>query len=677
MPLTTQPTLTSRSFYAAFVSEFLEADDDQIIGKLSRHHVALHEAAEGEQIRAWERELKILRTAFQVVGEKCATWSILLEVSLHRLGKRLDAVVLSPGVVSVVEFKVGASRYDSAAWLQTESYAHALRDFHQASQTRVIVPILCAEKGPDRPIRVRTFEGIADLIETNARTLAVGLDAAAQLGHGSNEVQNWREFDESPYRPTPTIIDAARAIYAGHQIAEIGRGDASDEALQRTASALKAAVRDAESRREKTVCFVTGAPGAGKTLLGLDLALTRTHGAAPAVLLSGNRPLVHVLTEALATDSAARTQMSKEKARQQADAAIQNLLGYLKQYTTGEVPPEHVIVFDEAQRAWDAQVGEKLLGRPQSEPEIFLDILNRLPWACLVCLVGPGQEINRGEGGLALWGAALAKAVARGQPWRVLAAPQALRGGPAVAGPGLLPTEGIASFPVHEEPRFHLTNSLRAFRNERQVQWVAKLLEGNLQGARNVAAEMAVPPALLSRDLSETKAWLRQYRRGGRSTGLLASSGAVRLVADGVPPAPRSNELDAIGHWFLKPFTDYRSAGALETPLSEFGCQGLEVDYVGLCWGGDLLWGETGWMARRMRAPRWQKVADAEHQRFRVNSYRVLLTRARAGTVIYVPQGADEDPTRNPSDLDSVADALMRAGCQPLTGIPTPLRVEE
>jgi hypothetical protein len=666
-----QQQFEPRAFYASSCGAFLAAEEQSILGHLSGQHVRLHASAEAEQIRAWTREVEVLKSTLRQIGPRCQSWSVLLEVSLFRLGKRIDAVVLSPGVVTVIEFKIGAHRFEGQHRIQTERYAHALRDFHEASQSRLIVPVLCCERAPQKPIEFASYDGVADLIEANAETLALALMAAANQ---RADVQESAEpdiegFVRSAYRPTPTIVEAAQALYAGHKIAEIGRGDAADAELQRTADALKEILREAEIRSEKVVCFVTGAPGAGKTLLGLDLALASRSGTAPAALLSGNRPLVHVLTEALAVDASKRTGVTKAQAKYEADAAIQNLLGYLREHTDGATPPEHVIVFDEAQRAWDAEVGQELLGRPKSEPELFLDILHRLGWSCLVCLVGPGQEINRGEGGLALWGEALLSARATGQAWKVIAAPQALHGGPDVVGAGLFSHDQPNSILVAEDARLHLQNSIRAYRNSVQGDWIAALLDGRIPEARLLADDMPAAPVLLTRNLEDARAWLRQHRRGGRSAGLLCSSGAVRLIAEGIPPPPRSNELAAIGHWFLKDFGDFRSAGALEVPMSEFGCQGLELDYIGLCWGGDLIWGEDRWVARDMRAPKWQLARQAERQRFRLNGYRVLLTRARAGTVIYVPQGDQVDPTRQPAEFDAIADALSRAGASSLAPI--------
>lgn len=225
---------------------------------------------------------------------------------------------------------------------------------------------------------------------------------------------------------------------------------------------------------------------------------------------------------------------------------------------------------------------------------------------------------------------------------------------------------GLDPAQIQREPQLHLANAIRAYRNPLHGKWVAALLTGDLEIARNIASHMPEAPAYLTRDLNAAKDWLKHRRRGGRSVGLLTSSGAVRLIGDGVPPAPRSNELGPIGHWFLKPWQDFRSSGALETPMSEFGCQGLELDYIGLCWGGDLIWTETGWTPRMMRAPRWQMVHAAEKKRFRLNGYRVLLTRGRAGSVIYIPPGEADDPTRPPREADAVANALLAAGCVPL-----------
>lgn len=653
-----------RAFWRGSSQVLLDADPQAVIGQLARRHVTFHAAAEAEQIRAWEREIELLREALTTVGDSARDWGLLLESPMLRLGKRMDAVVLLPGAVAVVEFKIGARRFDAADRDQVERYALLLRDFHEVSQSLTVVPILCAEYAtalPRQTLGEVVREGVSDLIATDGAGLAKALGIAAALGNNGTLVSS-QVFDTSAYRPTPTIVEAARALYAGHGISEIGRGDAADEALQEAGAKLRSLAASAERERQHLVCFVTGSPGAGKTLLGLDAALRNRSSDRPAILLSGNRPLVHVLTEALAADRAAQSEVSKAQARHEVSATIQNLLGFLKEHADGAPPPERVIIFDEAQRAWDEKVGQELMGRPSSEPALFLDILWRLEWACLICLVGPGQEINRGEGGLPLWGAAIERAASNGQVWQVVAAPQAIGGGPDIAGQGLVERAGQLGCQLVEEASLHLSNGMRAYRSPNQGRWVASLLSGDIAQAAQIAETMESPPAWLTRDLTTARDWLRYRRRGGRSVGLLASAGAVRLVAEGLPPTPRSSELDAIGHWFLKHWTDYRSAGALEVPLSEFGCQGLELDFASLTWGGDLIWTSDGWSPRRMNAPKWVKIGVIEKRRFRINAYRVLLTRARAGLIIHVPRGNIEDTTRAPHEFDAIANTLIAAG---------------
>ncbi|MCI4677666.1 DUF2075 domain-containing protein [Rhodoblastus acidophilus] len=659
-------TNAQRSFYRATVEEFLTTLTAEIVGHLSSRHVALHSSAQAEQIRAWEAEIAILHDAFSEMDVGVYGWSISLEVSLFRLAKRLDAVVLAPGVVAVVEFKIGEKSYLGAHKAQLERYACSLKDFHEASQSRLIVPILCADCAPQVSQSLQLCDGVANILFANRETLIDAFRLVAAQSDFDALPLDGVGFDASAYRPTPTIVEAAQALYQGHAIADIGRGDAADEELQAAAQALRDIVSGAETLRRKIVCFVTGAPGAGKTLLGLDLALKLRSGERPAALLSGNRPLVHVLTEALATDSARRGQKSKAAAKYEADSAIQNLLGYLKEHTDGAKPPEHVIVFDEAQRAWNAEVGQELMGRAKSEPALFLEILDRLEWCCLVCLVGPGQEINRGEGGLPLWAEAIADSIRNGVKWEIVAAPAAIDGGQLVCGDGLASDSDFASLDCRRVASLHLANAIRSYRNPLHGFWVAALLESDLVQARGFADQMDEPPTYLTRDLERARAWLRERRRGQRSVGLLCSSGAVRLVGDGVPPALRSNELSPIGHWFLKPYSDFRSGSALETPVSEYGCQGLEVDFAALCWGGDLIWDGHAFAPRRMQAPRWQKLRDPEKRRFRLNAYRVLLTRARAGTIIFIPSGSEDDPTRSPAEFDQTAAALLAAGCEAL-----------
>jgi hypothetical protein len=533
---------------------------------------------------------------------------------------------------------------------QVEDYALCIRDFHPASRRYTIVPLVCAENAPSTLISVPTIiEGVASAILASRLSLSDALKIAVSVAGKNLPRIRWQEFDLATYNPTPNIVDAARAVYSRHSVQEIGRSDADGMLLQRTSERLRYWVVEARKRQEHTVCLVTGTPGAGKSLLGLNLVLADGAGriaGEPAVMLTGNRPLVQVLRRALIADASQGEH--RVNARRAIESALQTLLGYLREHALGSgIPPEHVVVFDEAQRAWDAETGQKLLQRHRSEPELFLEILYRLPWACLVCLVGEGQEINRGEGGMALWSEALALEASANRQWHVIAPPDA-----ALVG-------------AESDLALRLSGAIRAYRNLQFTAWVDRLLAADVENALRLSREMRNPPASMTRDLRTLKEWLRARRRGGRRCGLLASSGAARLVAEGIPAPPMSNDLKIIENWFLRSWPDFRGSDSLEVPLNEFGCQGLELDYVGLCWGADLTWSPAlrHWVPRQMRAPAWQTIRRPQAQTYRLNSYRVLFTRAREGICIYVPRGSSGDSTQSPAEFDATANVLLTAGC--------------
>lgn len=654
--------MTTKSYFASSVADFLNLPTDDVLGRLAIRVGTEHSGDESSQIRAWRTQIELLKETLSRLAS--TGWGILLEMPLLRLGRRIDAIILINDKIACIEFKIGSSRFGSADIDQAVDYALCLRDFHAASRDLQIVPMLCADQAMETAVQqtIVFTDDVAECLLVNRNSLGTALKNVAFLS--GNKELSWNEYDAASYNPTPDIVTAAKGLYAGHTVREIGRADASAEALERTSNLLRQITNEAREQKKKVVCFVTGEPGSGKTLLGLDLVLTGNAGRVagePAALLSGNRPLVFVLQAAISEDARDRLKIKAKEAQRQAQQALQTLLGYLKDHLEpNSNPPEHVIVFDEAQRAWDADTGLKLLGRKSSEPDLFLEIMGRLPWACLVCLVGPGQEINRGEGGLALWGEALAKR----QDWSTYVSAEALKGEAGLSGlmDGLLENDLRPNI----QPELHLVTNLRAHRNKLHGRWVGTFLAANIQGAADIAAEMDHPPAYVTRDSNVMKAWLRSRLRGDQRVGLLASSGATRLIAEGLPPSPMSNDLDKVIHWFLKPHGDFRSSNALEMPLSEFVCQGLEIDYVGLCWGNDLSWSEDRWVPRKMRAPKWQIIKKEDAKQYRINAYRVLLTRARAGTVIYVPIGDPKDPSRQPADFDGVFEALLKAGCAPV-----------
>ena len=655
--------MLTKSYLAVSVPDFLRQSTEDILGRLAIRVGSEHSGNEKQQIRAWRIQIDLLKNALAKADSD--EWGILLELPLLRLGRRIDAIILIGEMIACVEFKIGSTTFSGADVDQTVDYALCLRDFHAASHGKRVVPVLCSDQAPlsSLPGSINFIDDVSQCIRTNGEGLSDVLGAITGLATGDQI--DWQAYDAATYSPTPDIVTAARSLYSGHSVKEIGRADATADALERTANRLKEIANEARRDQKKVVCFVTGEPGSGKTLLGLDLVFSGTAGRVaeePAALLSGNRPLVFVLQAAIAEDARQREGIKATEAQRQAQQALQTLLGYLKDHADADSdPPENVIVFDEAQRAWDADTGLKLLGRAKSEPELFLEIMGRLPWACLVCLVGSGQEINRGEGGLALWGEALAKT----DDWTAHISDKALAERAGLL--GFFDIAAGADVSLVNEPDLHLNSNLRAYRNNLHGAWVAALLDGNIQMAREISDAMDHPPALVTRDLSDMKAWLQVRRRGDQRVGLLASSGATRLVAEGMPPSPRSDDLSSVVHWFLKPAGDFRSSNALETPLSEFVCQGLEIDYAGLCWGNDLTWDGHEWVPRKMRAPKWQLLKKEDARQYRINTYRVLLTRGRAGTVIFVPNGDVADSTRAPKEFDGIYNVLLASGCQCLS----------
>ncbi|MBC2664305.1 DUF2075 domain-containing protein [Novosphingobium flavum] len=581
------------------------------------------------------------------------------------MGRRADLIVLEAGMVFVVEYKLGARHFDRSGLDQVYGYGLDLKHFHETSHARRIVPLLVATEAPAAPGPALRWDedGLAKPIGVAPAALA---HTIKQIASTSTEVHLDAEtWLAGRYRPTPTIVEAAQALYRGHQVEEISRSEAGAENLTVTADYIAAAIETAKRERRKIICFITGVPGSGKTLAGLNLATARqrAHSDEHAVFLSGNGPLVDVLREALALDAVAKAReagksTSKAVEERRAAAFIQNIHHFRDDaLATAVAPVEKVAVFDEAQRAWDVAQTSKFMqqkkgqvGFAMSEPEFLLSVMDRHEdWCAIICLVGGGQEINTGEAGIDEW----LRALERSFPHWQAHVPQTLTHTCQVA-------DEVTA------PALHLATSLRSFRAERLSDFVGHVISGDAAAARQVRTELDNYPLLFTRDLRAARTWLRSRRRGPERAGLLASSNGSRLKPHGVFVKAKIEP----AKWFLAATEDVRSSDALEDAGTEFDVQGLELDWACLCWDANLRRASDRWQALQFKGTTWQTVNDEQRQRYVANSYRVLLTRARQGLVVFVPQGESADATRPPAVYDAIAAFLAHCGFAVLPPLP-------
>jgi hypothetical protein len=397
--------------YRATVCEFLVQDEDAVIGRQSLVAGAAFTKLTAEQLEAWRQQVRILRSALAPFSDR--NLHLILEYPIPRRGKRIDVVIIAGNLILVVEFKCGARQYAREALIQVEDYCLDLRDFHEKSRQKILVPMLVATHAVDRPAPADDVSDfVAPIWFANAESLGrvLGEVIARYQGETRDPIDPER-WDNAEYAPTPTIVEAARVLYEGQNVREISRCHAGAENLTKTSAAVISAIEEARRYERKLICFVTGVPGAGKTLAGLNIVHNRElHEGSLGVFLSGNGPLVKVLCEALARDDCERTAKSIAESRRRVSTFIQNVHRFIDAHFSGSTPPpDRVVVFDEAQRAWNREQSWRKFKRECSEPEIMLDIMDRHDgWAAIVALVGSGQEINTGEAGLREWGRALA-----------------------------------------------------------------------------------------------------------------------------------------------------------------------------------------------------------------------------------------------------------------------------
>lgn len=656
-----------RPWFAQNLGQFRRQTPAQIAASLAYEQAARFGTLELKQRDSWEASAALLQDA---LAEGDASWNIFMECDLLRLEKRADAILLTDRAIFVLEFKIGAQTPDLNDLRQTDNYAMDLHDFHAGSRGVPIIPILIAPDAPKRAPDLPLFwHGVAPVMVANAtmlRAIVARAQATIPLPTTPIDADSWAR---SAYRPVPSVLEAARLLYRRNAVPDIGATRADAHNLTRTTDAIARVISKAQTEGGRYVVFVTGIPGAGKTLCGLNLVFgaLRESGAA---FLSGNVPLVTVLREALARDAAPEGGTAFQAAERAARTALQNVHRFLEHHVihAHETPEARIIVFDEAQRAWDQAQATRDGQRRKShlslsEPAHTLEIMARHDgWAVIVALIGNGQEINTGEAGLAEWG----RVIAASPSWRAVAA----RRSTIADDPAQRLAEGGAPWLAFDDD-LDLQTPIRSLRTSRGTEWVDAVLQGDAVTARAIAVATPELPYYITRDASAWRAALRARTRGLRRAGLVASSGARRLRAEGL-----GVQVPDIADWFLKRWPDIRSSEALETFATEYDCQGLELDVVGLAWGGDFLRHAGQWRARRFVGHQWQIVRGAEEQRYILNTYRVLLTRARYETIIWVPPGsASDDPfhdeTRPSAEMDALADFLLASGARPLEALPS------
>lgn len=670
------------SYYRSTVGTFTSTTRSEILAQLTLRHAASFAEMRSEVPLTWWDDVDSLQQTLLAVCRgkpEAQYWEILLEFEIPRKSGRIDAVLLAGARIVVLECK--ASDTGMAARRQLEEYATLLHYFHGGSQRRHLTPILvshavCDPEGQTRAwFRARqgelSFESlascwIAPVRICNWSELGEALLQQPDLGAAQLEAASW---DNAPYCPTPTIIEAAQALRTGLSIREIAMSEAAEHDITEVVAKLREIVEQARIQKQHVICFLTGVPGSGKTLIGLSLAHSGNHQADSIHFMSGNGPLVNVLQEVFRRQ-AMRDRVSAVDAKIRARTLIENVHLFASEYAdndTDRPPSNHVIIFDEAQRAWDLAQNRRKFNRNYSEPEMLLSIMARHEdWACVIALVGGGQEINNGEAGLGEWGKALTESPLS---WTVYASPEVVSGGTSTAGHRLFADADQAADLV-KIPLLHLRTSNRSLRAEDLAQWVNLVLLGNCDAAAamNVAARF---PLLLTRNLAVARRKLREQALGESRYGLVGSSKAARLRAEGLEPDSNFHGAYPWHHWYLAPPQDIRSSFACEVFATEFEIQGLELDWVGLCWGGDFIWSGSEWRPRRWHQsgiPKWCDIRGEADRQYRRNAYRVLLTRARQGMVIYIPSGAEEDSSRSPLEMDRTANYLIGCGAILLDG---------
>ncbi|MFZ4799173.1 MAG: DUF2075 domain-containing protein [Bacteroidia bacterium] len=650
-------------YYGDTIEQFLLKTRNEILGQIT----SLNQFDSNRNTnQSWERQIDILKE--NLVGLK---GELFFEFTIPRMGKRVDCMLIIQNIVFVVEFKVGEKEYLCSNYDQVWDYALDLKNFHKPSHSALLVPILVATEAKEVEfhfIETSHEDKLLKPLKATKNNLGEILEYCIKF-HKENGIIEGCDYIQGSYSPTPTIIEAAVTMYKNHSVADITRSDADAKNLTSTTKSISDIIECAQNEKKKVICFVTGVPGAGKTLVGLDIATKHldkekdTH----SIFLSGNGPLVAILQEALTRDTVKRAKeigerITKAKASEGVKAFIQIIHHYRDAYLVDpKAPFDHVAIFDEAQRAWNKEQTVNFMRRKKnqpdfaySEPEYLISCLDRhLDWAVIVCLVGGGQEINTGEAGISEWLYAIKNSFPQ---WEVQISPN------------LCDSEYNAFDAIAEiekdcktiyDKSLHLSVSMRSFRAENVSLFIKQLLDLDLKSARVTLKNISDKyPIVITRSVETAKNWLKEKARGSERYGIVVSSQAYRLKPLAIDVRVETDPV----HWFLADKEDVRSSYFLEDVATEFQVQGLELDWACVTWDGDFRFSEKEWETYSFVGSKWQNINKFERKLYLKNAYRVLLTRARQGMIIVVPEGNSEDHTRLPEFYNSTYNYLREIG---------------
>lgn len=651
-----------RSYYSAEIPDYLKTDNSSIFGDICNAH---NHDINDQTKNAWKAQIVILKEALEFFN----SGKVYFEFAIPRMGKRVDNIIIINNLVIVIEFKIGDNEYQKHAIDQVLDYCLDLQNFHEGSHNLILVPLLVATKANEIENKFEFIsKNIYKPIKSTQSNLKVVLNNVINESNINNKIDIYY-WENSIYKPTPTIIEASQALYSGHSVEEISRSDSGAINLSITSNCINIIIEKSKLNQTKSICFITGVPGAGKTLAGLNIANERRkiNEDEHAVFLSGNGPLVYVLREALARNDVENSKsinqnITKAQAKIKANAFIQNIHHFRDDnFETIKAPVEKVVVFDEAQRAWTKEKATtfmKIKGKEfnKSEPDFLIEVMNRHNDNCtIICLIGGGQEINTGEAGLSEWINALKNNV-NYKDWKIYYSNKIISDEDYLKNSELiewLELNGIKT------PDLHLSTSLRAFRSEMISKFITDILNIEKNSIQNLVSEIKnTYPIKITRNLETAKIWLKTMAKGTERIGIVGCSSGRRLKPLGIDV---KNEI-SVEEWFLNNKDDVRSSYYLEQIATEYDIQGLEIDYTCVAWDIDFYFKDNKWNYQKFEGTKWKNMKSDFDKSYLKNSYRVLLTRARQGMIIFVPEGDDNDHTRPKVLYDGTFNYLKSIG---------------